>query len=191
MKEHIDFICKTAFLEIRGISTICHYLTDDAPKLLLFLSYSYALTIATLSWLVSLSPWSTNLRKSKTVQPVLWFVHFHMFTLLQYSDLFTGCLSKPEFPIRPCRCFNATISTPAYLSDLLHLYSLSWSLRSSADIRVLKIPFYKSKAKCDRAFSYFGTSLWNSMPLHIRNATTINTFKCALKTYLLHLQECH
>ena len=39
------------------------------PKLLLFLSYSHALTIATLSRLVSLSPWSANFRESKRVQP--------------------------------------------------------------------------------------------------------------------------
>ena len=34
MKEHINFICKTAFMEIRRISTIRHYLTDDATKTL-------------------------------------------------------------------------------------------------------------------------------------------------------------
>ena len=34
MKEHINFICKTALLEIRRISTIRHYLTDDATKTL-------------------------------------------------------------------------------------------------------------------------------------------------------------
>ena len=32
MKEHINFLCKTAFLEIRRISTIHHYLTGDATK---------------------------------------------------------------------------------------------------------------------------------------------------------------
>ena len=34
MKEHTNFICKTAFLEIRRISTIHHYLTDYAAKTL-------------------------------------------------------------------------------------------------------------------------------------------------------------
>ena len=34
MKEYISFICKTAFLEIRRISAIRHYLTDDATKTL-------------------------------------------------------------------------------------------------------------------------------------------------------------
>ena len=34
MKEHSNFICKTAFLEIQHISTVGHYLTDDATKTL-------------------------------------------------------------------------------------------------------------------------------------------------------------
>ena len=89
-----------------------------------------------------------------------------------------------------CLCFNAIIfSNPVYLSDLLHLYSPSRSLRSSADTRLFKIPLSKCKTKGDRAFSYFGPSVWNSLPLHIRNATTIDTFKSALKTYLFNLQE--
>ena len=37
MKEHINFLCKTAFLEIRRISTIRHYLTDDATETLVSL----------------------------------------------------------------------------------------------------------------------------------------------------------
>ena len=68
MKDHINFICKTAFLEIRRISTTSLMMPS---KILLFLSYSHALTLATLSWLVSLSPWSANFRESKTVQLVL------------------------------------------------------------------------------------------------------------------------
>ncbi|WP_419623710.1 hypothetical protein, partial [Thiolapillus sp.] len=88
-----------------------------------------------------------------------------------------------------CLCFNAiTSSTPAYLFGFLHLYSPSRSVRFSADTRLLKIPLYKRKMKGDRAFSYFGPSVWNSLPLHIRNATTIDT-KFALKTYILNLKE--
>ena len=34
MKEHTNYICKTAFLQIRNITTIRHYLTDDTTKTL-------------------------------------------------------------------------------------------------------------------------------------------------------------
>ena len=87
-------------------------------------------------------------------------------------------------------CFNATISSnPAYLSDPLHLYFPSRSLRSGADTRLPKTALCKCKTKGGRTFSYFGPSVWNSLPLHIRNATTIDTFKSALKTCLFNFQE--
>ena len=47
----------------------------------------------------------------------------------------------------------------------------------------------KNTQKVKRAFSYFGPSVWNSLPLKIRNATTIDTFTSALKAYLYNLQE--
>ena len=77
----------------------------------------------------------------------------------------------------------------AYLSDLPHLYSPSRSLRSSADIRLLKIPLYKCETKGDRAFSYLDSSVWNSLPLFTGNAATIDTFRSALKTYLFDPPE--
>ena len=160
------------------------------PKLLLFLSCSHASTIATFSWLVSLGPWSANFRVQNCaarlvvrapphvyITPVLR--HLHWLPVRARTSYKTACL-----------CFNAiTSSTPAYFSDLLHLYSSSRSLRSSADIRLLKSPLYKCKTKGDRAFSYFGPSVWNSLPLKIRNATTIDTFKSALKPYFFNLKE--
>ena len=108
------------------------------------------------------------------ITPVLR--HFHWFLVRARISYKTACL-----------CFNAiTSSTPAYFSEL---YSASRSLRSSAETRLLKIPLFKCKTKGDRAFSYFGPSVWNSLPLHIRNATTIDTFKSALKTSLFNLQK--
>ena len=71
----------------------------------------------------------------------------------------------------------------------IRLHSSSRSLRFSADTRLLEIPLYRCKTKGDRAFSYSGPSVSNSLPLHIRNATTIDIFKSALKMYLFNLKE--
>ena len=106
-----------------------------------------------------------------------------MFTSLHFSDIFSRLPVRARISYKTvCVCFNAiSSSTPACLSDLLHLYSPSRSLRSSADTRLLKIPLYTCKTKGDLAFSYFGPSVWNSLPLHIRNATTIDTFNLFYK----------
>ena len=45
-----------------------------------------------------------------------------------------------------CMCFHAINSSgPAYLSELLHVYTPSRILRSSSDTRMLKIQQYKRK----------------------------------------------
>ena len=45
-----------------------------------------------------------------------------------------------------CMCFSAINgSGPAYLSELLHVYTLSRTLRSSSDTRMLEIQQYKRK----------------------------------------------
>ena len=71
MKEHINFIYKTAFLEIRRISTIHHYLTDDATKTLVV-----SLVLSRIDYcnsLVAGFPQSLvgKLQRVQIVQPVL------------------------------------------------------------------------------------------------------------------------
>ena len=160
------------------------------PKLLLFLLCSYVLTIATL--LTGLPQSSVGkLQRAQNCAARLVVrapPHVHVTPILRRLH-WLPVRARISYKI-VCLCFNAiTSSTPAYLSDLLHLYSPSRSLRSSADTRLLKIPLYKYKTKGDRAFSYFGPSVWNSLPLHIRSATTVYTFNSALKTYLFNFQE--
>ena len=159
-------------------------------KFLLFLSYSDILTVATVSWLVSLNPRSANFRVQNCAarHVVRAPQHVHVTPVLRHRHwlpVTTRFSYKTAY-----LCFNAFISSiPTYLSDLLNLYSPFRSLRSSANTRLLKIPLYMCKTKGDRAFSYYGSSAWNSVPLHIRNATTIDTFKFVLKTFLFNLQE--
>ena len=156
------------------------------PKLLLFFSYSHSLTIAGLPQ--SLVGKLQRVQNCATSLVVRARPHVHIIPILRYLHWLpvTARISHKT----ACLCFNAiTSSTPAYLSDLLHLYSLCRSLRSSADTCLLKIPLYKCKTKGDCAFFYFDPSVWNSLPLHIRNATTIDTFMSALKAYRFNPQE--
>lgn len=55
---------------------------------------------------------------------------------------------------------------PAYLTDLLHIYTPSRTLRSS------------------RAFSFAVPCLCNSLPPNLWNSDSFHTFKSRLKTYL-------
>ncbi|XP_042341014.1 uncharacterized protein LOC121942011 [Plectropomus leopardus] len=75
---------------------------------------------------------------------------------------------------------------PPYLSELLQPYTPLRSLRS-ADQLLLSVPKTKRKLRGDRAFAVAAPKLWNDLPLHIRQASSLSVFKSHLKTHLFSL----
>ena len=75
---------------------------------------------------------------------------------------------------------------PSYISDLLTPYSTARSLRSS-NLGLLAVPRPKLKSRGDRAFAVAAPRLWNSLPLSVRSAPSIDSFKSRLKTHLYSL----
>ena len=83
-----------------------------------------------------------------------------------------------------CICYNAiTRAAPSYLSELLHLYSPSRSLRSLSDTRKLKVQRFNRKTHGFRTISRFGPHIWNSLLRDIRHTATLSSFKSQLKTF--------
>ena len=72
---------------------------------------------------------------------------------------------------------------PAYLADLLVRPKCSKYLRSTNSNRFV-VPRIKTGS---RAFSISGPVLWNALPVPIRNAKTILTFRKLLKSHLFDL----
>ena len=84
-----------------------------------------------------------------------------------------------------CMCYKSiTGSAPSYLSELLHLYNPSCSLRSSSDTCMLKIQRFNRKTHGFRTFSHFGPHIWSKFPEDIRHSATLPSFKSQLKTFL-------
>jgi len=61
---------------------------------------------------------------------------------------------------------------PTYIADLIQIYAPARSLRSESQFQ-LAVPKTRLKTRGDRAFSVVGPKLWNSLPLHVRNASTV------------------
>ena len=74
-------------------------------------------------------------------------------------------------------------TAPPYLSDLLHLYIPSRSLRSSDDIRTFRIPKRK-KCQGQHTFPHLGPVIWNELPYSVTHAAAKSRFKIQLKTTL-------
>lgn len=75
---------------------------------------------------------------------------------------------------------------PPYLSELLHSYKPIRSFRSD-DQLLLTVPKTKRKLRGDRAFAASAPKLWNDLPLHVKQASSLFVFKTLLKTYLFSL----
>ena len=72
--------------------------------------------------------------------------------------------------------------TPSYITDLVNLYNpaTQMTLRSVKN-KVLGVPFTKSKIY-ERAFTN-GPTLYNNLPLHIRDSKSLVSLKSSLYSY--------
>ena len=81
--------------------------------------------------------------------------------------------------------YQAThVKAPPYISGLLKAKPAGrYHLRSDSQ-DLLTVPRTMFKTLGDRAFAKAGPSLWNELPVDIRGAASVGTFKSQLKTFL-------
>ena len=77
------------------------------------------------------------------------------------------------------------IDSTAYLHSALKQYIPSRRLRSS-DCSLLAVPRVRTCFGF-RSFAVAAPTTWNSLPLHIRNSSSISGFRRQLKTFLYNL----
>ncbi len=100
---------------------------------------------------------------------------------------FTGCQYILGLNLKFLFVFKSLNGlAPPYISELLHPYMPTHSLRS-ADQLLLNVPKTKRKLRGDRAFAVAAPKLWNDLPLPIRQVSSLSLFKSTLKTYLFSL----
>ena len=188
MKKHIIKICQTAYFELKHISSICRFPTEDATKTLV--------TSYILSWLDYCNCLLTGTPNS-VIQPLQKIQNFaaRLVLLAPCQHHSTPLLEKLHWlPISEhikhevtWMCFSAINgSGPAYLSELLHAYTPSRTLRSFSDTLMLEIQQYKCITHGFHT-SCFGPHIWNSLPQDLRHCSTQSSFKAKLKTFLFSL----
>ena len=87
---------------------------------------------------------------------------------------------KTDIVIQVFKCLNGT--APENLSSLMELNSCPREgMRSANDILRLNVPSSKLQKFGDRAFSVAGPRVWNDLPQHIRESSSVS-FKRTLLT---------
>ena len=186
MKKHVIKICQTAYFKYICISSVCRFLTEDETKTLV--------TSYILSWLDYCNCLLMGTPNS-VIQPLQKIQNFaaRLVLLAPRHHHSTPLLEKLHWlPISEhtkykvtCKYFSAISgSGPAYLSELLHVYTPSHTLHSSSDTHMLEIQQYKCKTHGFHTFSCFGPHIWNSLPQDLRHCSTLSSFKAKLKTFL-------
>ena len=188
MQTFISDTCRTCFLYIRRIAAIRPHLSDSATARLVTAFITSRLDYCN-SLLVGLPAEQINRlqrvqnsaarlvlkkRKREHITPMLLQLHW---LPIKYRIQF-------KLAVLAFRFFEGSL--PSYLSEVLIAYQPSRSLRS-ADEKLLKIPRFNLKTYGARSFSYNASSVWNSLPLSLRNSPSLPQFRSALKTHLFRL----
>ena len=136
MDKHVTNICRSAYAELRRISSIRHLLAVSATKTLLS-----AFVLSKLDYCNSLLCGSPQFILDK-----LQRVQNSAARLVMKSCTGYQSAQRTDYKISTL-CFNTfTNSSLVYIAQRLSIYTTSRHLSSSSDTRILRIPFFKTKS---------------------------------------------
>ena len=165
MQNHITSICRTSFLELRRIASLRPYLSKKATKRLISalvtsrLDYCNSVLTGLPSEQITQLQRVQNsaarlvLKKKKCEHITPLLKELHWLPVKFRCQFKTATLAY--------RHFDGTL--PKYLSDSLHTYQSSRSLRSSSE-KLLLVPKRNLKTVGDQSFSFLAPTIWNSLP---------------------------
>ena len=72
---------------------------------------------------------------------------------------------------------------PKYMNDMLSIKDTKYELRDGS---IAHQPIFQTITFGYRSFSYYGSKLWNSLPLYLKQVDDIQAFKKELHNWLLN-----
>uniref|UniRef100_A0A3B3B7H9 Reverse transcriptase domain-containing protein n=1 Tax=Oryzias melastigma TaxID=30732 RepID=A0A3B3B7H9_ORYME len=190
-KAHISQACKTAFFHLRNIARIRNMLSkSDAEKLI------HAFVTSRLDYCNSLliacpksSLKSFQLVQNAAARLLAGTSRREHITPVLASLHWLPVESRIKFKILLLTYKALNGVAPSYIRDLIVPYQPIRTLRSQ-NAGLLVVPRISKSTVGGRTFSHQAPVLWNKLPAHVREASTVSTFKTSLKTFLFGQAFC-
>ena len=193
--SHINNTCKSCYYHIRDLARIRGFLPKSAA-----ITLANALVSSRIDYCNSLlnSILDHDLKKLQRVQNSLARIVFKKSRYCHTTPLLRKLHWLPikyRIIFKQCLLVFKTISfgAPTYFKDILIPYTCQTNTRrSKPEKMLLKVPafkrrIHKSVTHFDAAFSVCGPNIWNSLPIGLRGAKTVSSFRSGLKTHLYKL----
>ena len=181
--SHISSVSKSCYYHIRSLRHIRKSLTDDMAK-----SIAVALVSSRLDYANSLlyGVSKTNIDKLQRIQNSLARLvtqnSFSSSADALYNLHWLPITRRIEFKMATLTYKTLNSGSPSYLASLIQPYHPPRNLRSS-DLNLLTQPRTRT-ALGSRAFRVAAPTIWNSIPVQVRQAPSLESFKRQLKTHL-------
>ena len=162
VEMHLKNVCRSAYSELRRISTIRHLLSADSTKTLVsaFVLSSFDYCNSLLSGCPKHLLEKLQKVENSAAKLVLKAHKRDHVSLLLRTLHWLPIQARIEYKLSTlCHSFFFSDTAPVYLSDLLRVYSPSRQLRSLSDSRTLRIPHIKTKTFEHRSFSHAAPSV--------------------------------
>lgn len=182
LNNHVSAICKSSYFHIKALRHIRTSLPED-----LSIALATAFVQSRLDYANSIlyKTSSANLSKLQHVQNTLCRIIFQTQSApassLIHNLHWLPVKHRINFKIATITYKLLSNQQPLYLANLLNDYQPTRTLRSSSE-QLLHQP-RTATVFGSRAFSSAAPAIWNSIPLHIRNSTSLASFKRQLKTH--------
>lgn len=185
MNSHVSHICSSASFALRNIGKIRKYLDRPTTERLVHAFVSSRLDSCN-SLLFGLPLYQIerlqHIQNSAARLVTLTSIKEHITPIL--NDLHWLTIQKRiKFKLLLLTYKVLNGFAPSYLCDLIVPYKNQRNLRSNKQ-HLLKVPNSRTTTFGDRAFSVGAPRLWNTIPMDIKNAPSIDIFKKKIKTYL-------
>ena len=185
--SHISSMCKKASRQINILKRLSKYL-DQNSRIIVYKSFvSSNFNYCPVAWIFC---GKRNARKLERLQErALRFVfndrnsEYHEL-LKRGNFLPLSVLRLRALAIEVYKCFHGL--NPSYMNDIFQPKKSSYDLR---DPFLLKQPTFSTKTYGFRSFGYFGSKLWNILPVELKSATSLAMFKNRITDWC-HSDSC-